>query len=43
MMEIDDISSRCFTIIDPDNTEPSVRKGRKAAGLINRDGRAAEG
>ena len=27
----------------PDKAKPSVRKGRKAAGLLKEDGRAAEG
>jgi len=28
--------------MDPDKAKPSVRRGRKAAGLYGKDGRAAE-
>jgi hypothetical protein len=27
----------------PEKAKPSARRGRKAAGLLNKDGRAAEG
>jgi len=40
---VDKITCGFYGMILPDKTQPFVRRGRKAAGLLGEDGRAAEG